>query len=635
MPQISSNFILRSKSPNFERDSFATWDEMKSVNSAWMDEGHISYCKERQKHYVFSTVNAPDNEGGRWTELKLTINDDIISFINSNSTYVVNEIDDLNDDLAESLSLGRIVYVKEDHSLYYNIYDASMGATPQTGTYLTDSTGWFYPLHIDLTDYITSSDLQEALSDYVRTDDLPTIEGGVTQEDLEDYVLKTEFEPVKNQAITNTNAIGEIGDRVDALESSTVSKTELAAEKVGFDEKYATKSFALDIQAGIEQKLDEDFVIQNEFNAYKAEIEEYKTTVATGDELDAHITEFNEYKEFVDETYAKPSQISSLLNKYGPNTEYKSRWIGTDIAGDLVGKTGREVASLSLAYSEVFDKMLFGEYIPTVSAPSITMKLKNDWAGEPSIDWYNEKDRSIMVEAGTTGPDGTDFVADEIIDALITYPSNVDLEPNYTAGLVPSTDEQQTSIGFCKVKNEDGEWDYYRKDGNRYHVPAVLTEGEYRYYFVGFFKAGSPILNNDNESISWWNESTPVESEDYITFYASKPVYYNTPDGMVKKPLKLWSDDLMSDEFTLIPSCQLEQSFMVPRKIKALYIWNDLLGGYGQVPMVKEKDEEGVETENIVPAYFKETIEENGYYTYKYDAVTNGHRGAVKIKVEF
>ena len=60
-----------------------------------------------------------------------------------------------------------------------------------------------------------------------------------------------------------------------------------------------------------------------------------------------------------------------------------------------------------------------------------------------------------------------------------------------------------------------------------------------------------------------------------------------------------------------------------------------MLGGYGRVPMVKEKDAEGVETENVVPAYFKETIEENGYYTYKYDAVTNGHRGAVKIKVEF
>jgi hypothetical protein len=249
-----------------------------------MDEGHISYCKERQKHYVFSTVNAPDNEGGRWTELKLTINDDlnedIIDFINSNSTYVVNGITDLNDDLAESLSLGRIVYVKNDHSLYYNIYDASMGATPQTGTYLNDSTGWFYPLHIDLTNYVTDSDLQEVLSDYVKTEDLPTIEGGVTQEDLEDYVQKTEFEPVKNQAITNTNAIGEIGDRVDALESSTVSKEELAAEKVGFDEKYATKGFVLDVKTGIEQNLDSSFVKQSEFNSYKAEIEELKHKLA-------------------------------------------------------------------------------------------------------------------------------------------------------------------------------------------------------------------------------------------------------------------------------------------------------------------------------------------------------------------
>ena len=635
MPQISSNFILRSKLPNFERDCFDTWNDMIAVDSAWMDEGHISYCKEKGKHYVFRSNNGALTGAARWSEWKLD-SSDVETYIDSHIVIPVNTKNDLTNDLAAQLSVGRPVYVKEDHSLYYNIYDNSIpDGYPQTGKYLEGETGWFYPLRLDMSQYVTNGSLTSTLTDYVKAEDLPTIEGGVTQEDLDDYVLKTEYEVTKNRSITNTNAIGEVGDRVDALESSTVSKTELADEKAGFDEKYATKSFALDIQAGIEQKLDEDFVMQNEFNAYKAEIEEYKTTVATGDELDTHITEFNEYKEFVDETYAKPSQISSLLNKYGPNAEFTERWIGTDIAGDLVGKTGREVARLSLAYSEVFDKMLFGEYTPTVSAPSITMKLKNDWAGEPSIDWYNEKDRSIIVEAGTTGPDGSDFIADEVIDALITYPANVGLEPNYTAGLVPSTNEQQTSIGFCKVKNENGEWDYYRKDGNRYHVPAVLTEGEYRYHFVGFFKAGSPILNNDNESISWWNESTPVESTDYVTFYASKPVYYNTPDGMVKKPLKLWNADLMSDEFVLVPSCQLEQSFMVPRKLKALYIWNDLLGGYGQVPMVKETDEEGVETENIVPAYFKETVDENGYYTYKYDAITNGHRGAVKIKVEF
>ena len=635
MPQISSNFILRSKLPNFERDCFDTWNDMIAVDSAWMDEGHISYCKEKGKHYVFRSNNGALTGAARWSEWKLD-SSDVETYIDSHIVIPVNTKNDLTNDLAAQLSVGRPVYVKEDHSLYYNIYDNSIpDGYPQTGTYLEGETGWFYPLRLDMSQYVTNDSLTSTLTGYVKAEDLPTIEGGVTQEDLTDYVLKSEFETTKNQAITNTNAIGEVGDRVDALEGSYVSKSDLATEKAGFDSKYATKAFALDIQAGIEEKLDDQFVKQDELDAYKAEIEEYKTTVATGAELAEHIEEFNDFKEFVDETYAKPSEISSLLNKYHPNTEFTDRWIGTEIAGNLTGMTGKEVSRESLAYSEVFDKILFGEYIPTVSDPSVTMKLKADWAGDRIIDWYNEKERTIMVEAGTTGPDGSDFIADEVIDALITYPANVDLEPNYTAGLVPSTDEQQTSIGFCKIKNEDGEWDYYRKDGNRYHVPAVLTEGEYRYHFVGFFKAGSPILNNDNELISWWNESTPVESEDYVTFYASKPVYYNTPDGMVKKPLKLWNADLMSDEFVLIPSCQLEQSFMVPRKLKAMYIWNDLLGGYGQVPMVKEKDEESVETENIVPAYFKETVEGNGYYTYKYDAITNGHRGAVKIKVEF
>ena len=70
MPQISSNFILRSKLPNFERDSFRTLEDMQHVSPDWMDEGHISYCKSNGKHYIFHAV---PNENGipvsTWTEL--------------------------------------------------------------------------------------------------------------------------------------------------------------------------------------------------------------------------------------------------------------------------------------------------------------------------------------------------------------------------------------------------------------------------------------------------------------------------------------------------------------------------------------------------------------------------------------
>ena len=629
MPQISSNFILRSKSPNFERDCFATWNEMKSVNSAWMDEGHISYCKQDGKHYVFNSNNGTLTGERRWTELKLEITD-LTQYIDSNVVYKVEDIDDLTHTLAGSLSLGRIVYVKSNHSLYYNTYDNTIPAGEhQTSICLEDSTNWFYPISVDLSEYVQRSEL----NDYLKKSELPEIEGGVSFEDLESYVLKSEFEPIKNQSNTNTNAIGEISDRIDVLEDSTVSREELERTLAG--KNYATQAQVIDSQDAIRDLVARDYVSREEFDDFVSGVEGDQDGFLTRPEFEEHKAEFDAYKEEVENTYAKPSDISSLLNTYKPNVENKNKWVHSEFAGDLAGKTGEQIALESYSYSAVLDQMLFSDFEPKVTQPTITVNLKSDWMGGTSIDWYNEKDRIIMVPAGTVGPDGSDFIYGEYTDAILTYPTGLSLPSNYTNGLVPSTDDQQTSIGFCRIKNEDGEWVYYSQDGTRYHVPGALDPGEYRYYYVGFFRKGSPMVNNENMTIGEWSESTPIESQDYITFYVSKPVYYNTVDGMIEKPLKLWNDDIMSDEFALIPSCQLEQSFMVPRKLKAMYIWNDLLGGYGRVPMVKEKDAEGVETENMVPAYFKETIEENGYYTYKYDALTNGHRGAVKIKVEF
>ena len=646
MPQISSNFILRSKSPNFERDCFATWDEMKSVNSAWMDEGHISYCKQDGKHYIFRSQTASGTLTGeaRWTELKSVINNDIISFINSNSTYVVNKIDNLTHTLAGELPLGRIVYVKENHSLYYNTYDNTIPAGEhQTSVCLEDSTNWFYPLHIDLSNYVTSSDLQEALSDYVKTEDLPTIEGGVTQEDLEDYVPKTEFEPVKNQAITNTNAIGEIGDRVDALESSTVSKEELAAEKTGFDEKYATHTDVRSAVNGLAGEFEGSFVSKGEFASYQDSIEVYKETAAV--EVDSKLETL---KDYADSTFAKPEDINDQLTTYYPSInpdsdEPKDKgavWVGSDEYGDLSGKT-KTIIGGNYTFNDVFDEILFNRIVPTYSDPSIGIRLLTSaaedgtapWFIANNIKWYNESDRSILVEAYSTTPNSEDFIEDDIVDSYISYPESYILKleaegksdvNKYTDGLRASATGAPRTIGNCKIRNNKGEWVNYSEN---YGLPTAetLVPGEYHYHIVGYFNGKNIIIDNYNQKIrDVWNSNTPVESSDYITLYASKPVYYNTVDGMVKNSLKLWNVDLMSDEFALAPSCQLEQSFMTPRKLKAMYIWNDLLGGYGQVPMV-----EGI------PAYFKETIEENGYYTYKYDALTNGHRGAVKIKVEF
>lgn len=70
MIQIIDNFEHRSKLPNFVRDQFDTLQDMKEVLDAYIDEGHISYCIETDKHYKFKANNSIDAITGKWREFK-------------------------------------------------------------------------------------------------------------------------------------------------------------------------------------------------------------------------------------------------------------------------------------------------------------------------------------------------------------------------------------------------------------------------------------------------------------------------------------------------------------------------------------------------------------------------------------
>ena len=64
--QIGTNFEYKGESPNFERDQFKTLELMRSANERSLDEGHISYCIQTGKHYVFNKNNTIDAETGKW-----------------------------------------------------------------------------------------------------------------------------------------------------------------------------------------------------------------------------------------------------------------------------------------------------------------------------------------------------------------------------------------------------------------------------------------------------------------------------------------------------------------------------------------------------------------------------------------
>ena len=53
MPQLTSNFIFKSKQPNFERDSIKTLEGLRTAKPAHYDVGHIVYCQEDGNHYKY------------------------------------------------------------------------------------------------------------------------------------------------------------------------------------------------------------------------------------------------------------------------------------------------------------------------------------------------------------------------------------------------------------------------------------------------------------------------------------------------------------------------------------------------------------------------------------------------------
>lgn len=686
MTQVSSSFILRSKYPNFERDSFETKNDMGTVSSSWIDEGHISYCVETKKHYIFSTA---DGETGmdRWHEIPFVVDNkkrDVLCVSNLSSlntlthskgtlAYVESEgayyFDngskfikliniDIDSKLNDYYNKEKIGYWSADTSLISHI-DSTYARKTNTVTtdvlkgYASQSELENIKANVDQcvtigsfedsiaeintnisnlgnkidgnpNKYVSQEILEETLNNYITTESLDN--------KLSDYVTREELENNNSGSGSDNSGSGVLGDiieinnKISTLTAATGAvKQSLDNYKIDVDKNYVKKEL-----------LESDYVKGSTFQNNAA------ITTNRLNELEDLIYEkggvalkadLEEYKDFVENTYAKPEDISSKLNTYAPAEENRNKWISSDLAGDLSGLTGQEVAIRGYSYSAVLDQILFGKFTPEITDPYVDVQLKDNWDGKGYINWYDKEKRIIVVKSGSTGPDGGDFLPINAKDAVMSYPKGIDLSTNYTNGILPSTNLKQGSVGFCKIQDENGEWVYFKKDNNIYHVPTKLELGEYRYYIAAYFQKGSPALNNEGFTVSEWNENTAVESENYITIIASKPTYYNSKDGFIENPLVFWGDNMV-DHMTLPPTCHAEQIFMLPKKIKELYIWNDIKGDYALVPMVYQ-NVEGVITDNLVPSYFDELIDENGYYMYKYDVNNQGHRGEIKIKVVF
>lgn len=97
---VPDNFNYGGKKPNFDRDQFTTREAMLAFPADFLDEGHISYCKEDKKHYKWNgtewvefaagggssvgvnLIQSPNFDGSEWENSNAIIRDDVVARAN-------------------------------------------------------------------------------------------------------------------------------------------------------------------------------------------------------------------------------------------------------------------------------------------------------------------------------------------------------------------------------------------------------------------------------------------------------------------------------------------------------------------------------------------------------------------------
>lgn len=117
---IGDNFNYQGQKPNFERDSFDTLESMVSYPETSIDDGHISYCKETKKHYIFNSSNE-STDTGKWREFSTTDGAYVIDYLTAESGTITQE---QYNELQQAISDNRnILFVSPNEKINVNRID--------------------------------------------------------------------------------------------------------------------------------------------------------------------------------------------------------------------------------------------------------------------------------------------------------------------------------------------------------------------------------------------------------------------------------------------------------------------------------------------------------------------------------
>ena len=231
---IGDNFSYNGKKPNFERDSFETRAALKAFAEANIDNGHIAYCVETNKHYIFNDSNSDDTTTGKWRVLESEFSNKVDQ--SDLTTQLATKEDKFTVGTCLEMTPERVLNVTLDTTVFKVV--ASLPAQPasgdeqkihlvpaeSTGTqniyneYVWVNNAWEllgkYQSEVDLTPYLTKTDAQstyQPIGNYATKEEveevsesIPSLNGYATETWVENKNYLTEV------PIASENTLGGI-----------------------------------------------------------------------------------------------------------------------------------------------------------------------------------------------------------------------------------------------------------------------------------------------------------------------------------------------------------------------------------------------------------------------------------------
>lgn len=219
---IGDNFSYNGKKPNFERDSFETLAALKAFAEANIDNGHIAYCVETNKHYIFNDSNSDDTTTGKWRVLESEFSNKVDQ--SDLTTQLATKEDKFTVGTGLEMTPERVLNVTLDTTVFKVV--ASLPAQPasgdeqkihlvpaeSTGTqniyneYVWVNNAWEllgkYQSEVDLTPYLTKTDAQstyQPIGNYATkkeveevSESIPSLNGYATETWVENKNYLTE-----------------------------------------------------------------------------------------------------------------------------------------------------------------------------------------------------------------------------------------------------------------------------------------------------------------------------------------------------------------------------------------------------------------------------------------------------------